>query len=241
MKAKRHAATAPVPPLLNYLLRDEGLGTRDKVHVGRAIPRIAVLLGVPVTDIPYTLTPEWAARIRAVLPQLRAMRSRKLSTLQRMQAQDPVLPLAPDPVAPLVPDPVAPAQPVDLSALRAEIAAEMAGQFDERVQQAADARVAERTARLDRWEQELTDLQLRLRARQASVVELMSLEEFQIVRSVLHPDRAPPDRVEKYARAFQIFARLEATVNWNLPASALRACGWELGAPFRRNGGRVLP
>jgi hypothetical protein len=187
---------------------------------------------VQMTEIPYTLTPEWDARIRVVLPRLRELRGVHISQLRQLSA-----PLIPESQAPST---VTPEQlDAQLQLARAEMLVQMQAQFDERVQRAADARVAERTTRLDSWEQELRDLELRLRARSASVVELMSYEEFQIIRSVLHPDRAPPDRVEKYARAFQIFARLEGTVNPNLPPSALRACGWEHLAPFRRNGARV--
>lgn len=220
-------------PLLSYMLTDAGVKVPNNGQVGRLIDRLALLLGVHPADIPYTLTPEWDARIREVLPQLRDFHR---MTLPKMRRQLPLLARAPAPAP--VPQEQLDAQ---LRTARAEMLAQLQAQFDERVRQEADARVAARTAKLDRWEQDLQELELRLRARSASVVELMSYEEFQIVRSVLHPDRAPPDRAEKYARAFQIFARLEGSVNRNLPADALRKLGWEHMAPFRRNGARVSP
>jgi hypothetical protein len=210
--------------LLRHLLIDEGaMRPTFNADLSPSLRRLARLLGVARTDIPYTLTPEWEQRIRVVLPQLIEQRQRAVSRWRKHSPR------------------MHPETEAHLDAVRAEVTAQLQAQFDERVQQAADARVAERTARLDRWEQELRELELRLRARQATVVELMSYEEFQLIRSVLHPDRAPADRADKYARAFQIFQRLEATANPNSSAAVLRQCGWEHLAPFRRNGARAAP
>ena len=218
-------------PLLSHWLLDQGVPLPKNGQVARIMDAIAALLGVHAADIPYTMTPEWEERLRPILPQLHGLRGVRLRRVRR-QLRRMVHPPAPVPQDQL---------DAQLQVARAEMVAQLQAQFAEQVQLAADARVAERTAKLDSWEQELRDLELRLRARSASVVELMSYEEFQIIRSVLHPDRAPPERAEKYARAFQIFQRLEGSANPNLPPAALRACGWEHLAPFRRNGARAAP
>lgn len=41
---------------------------------------------------------------------------------------------------------------------------------------------------------------------------LMSQEEFRLIRGCLHPDRAPEGRRDQFARAFDIFIRLERSV-----------------------------
>jgi hypothetical protein len=60
----------------------------------------------------------------------------------------------------------------------------------------------------------------------------MTMEEFQLVRNCLHPDRAPEGKRDRYTRAFDIFNRLEKTVNTKAPLSILRRHGWEKASPF---------
>lgn len=60
----------------------------------------------------------------------------------------------------------------------------------------------------------------------------MTMDEFKLVRSCLHPDRAPEDQRDKFNKAFSIFNRLEKTVNTKAPISILRRHGWEKASPF---------
>lgn len=62
----------------------------------------------------------------------------------------------------------------------------------------------------------------------------MTMDEFKLVRSCLHPDRAPEDRRERFDKAFTIFNRLEKTVNTKAPISILRRHGWEKASPFHK-------
>jgi hypothetical protein len=60
----------------------------------------------------------------------------------------------------------------------------------------------------------------------------MTMEEFQLVRNCLHPDRVPEDRKERFTKAFGIFDRLQKTVNTKKPIEALRRNGWEKVSPY---------
>jgi hypothetical protein len=63
----------------------------------------------------------------------------------------------------------------------------------------------------------------------------MTQEEFQLVRNCLHPDRAPEDRRDRFTKAFNIFNRLEKTVNTKAPIAVLRRHGWEKVSPFHKS------
>jgi len=63
----------------------------------------------------------------------------------------------------------------------------------------------------------------------------MTMEEFQLIRNCLHPDRAPDDKRDRYNKAFDIFNRLEKTVNTRKPISVLRNNGWEKASPFYKS------
>jgi hypothetical protein len=112
--------------------------------------------------------------------------------------------------------------------------AKLRAQFWDQVRHQVNAELTERKAQLDSLEQNLNDTHARLEARLASVVALLSYEEYCLVRSCLHPDRAPADRVERFTAAFQIFQRFEATANPKLPIAYLRRCGWDHISPYRR-------
>ena len=48
------------------------------------------------------------------------------------------------------------------------------------------------------------------------VKAFMTPEEFKLIRSCLHPDQAPEKKKERYAKAFNIFLRLEETTGENI-------------------------
>lgn len=125
----------------------------------------------------------------------------------------------------------------DKTTADASIAREIAklrAQFWDQVRHQVNAELTERRAQLDALEQKLNDTHARLHARLASVVALLSYDEYCLVRNCLHPDRAPADRVQRFTAAFQIFQRLEATANPKLPIAYLRRCGWDHISPYRR-------
>ena len=62
----------------------------------------------------------------------------------------------------------------------------------------------------------------------------MTQDEFKLVLSCLHPDKQPEEMRSRYDRAFQIFKRLEKTVNTKLPIAELRRRGWERVSPFSK-------
>lgn len=53
----------------------------------------------------------------------------------------------------------------------------------------------------------------------------MTHDEFLLIRSCLHPDRHP-DQQEKFGKAFEVFNRLEQTVNTKAPLAHLEKRGW---------------
>ena len=55
---------------------------------------------------------------------------------------------------------------------------------------------------------------------------LMTEEEYRLIRGCLHPDRAPEDRKAAFGKAFDIFTRLEKSVNRDMPAKLRNQRGW---------------
>jgi hypothetical protein len=53
----------------------------------------------------------------------------------------------------------------------------------------------------------------------------MTHDEFLLIRSCLHPDRHP-DQPDKFGKAFEVFNRLEQTVNTKAPIAHLDKRGW---------------
>lgn len=203
--------------LLSHFLQDAGIINRaGVVHLQRVRARVAKFLGVTLADVPMVLTPEWVARISTILPQLDEQRRANLAKWGRAQVRTDASVKA------------------ELDRAIAAACAELQAQFETQVAAQVSARVAERVAHLNARKQALDDLEVRRRARLASVVELLSFDEYRLVRSCLHPDRAPPDRVERFTEAFAIFQRFEAAANAALPVADLRARGWDHIAPYRR-------
>ena len=112
-------------------------------------------------------------------------------------------------------------------ALAARIAVEVADmqrQFEEQLREAKE----QLAVKLEEAEAErAAAFQYRL-----GVDSHMTMDEFKLVRSCLHPDRAPEEQRDKFNRAFQIFNRLEKTVNTKAPISILRRHGWEKVSPY---------
>jgi hypothetical protein len=60
----------------------------------------------------------------------------------------------------------------------------------------------------------------------------MTQDEYKSILGLLHPDRHPPEFQERANRAFDVFRRLEKTVNDKLPIAVLRTRGWEQKSPY---------
>jgi len=115
--------------------------------------------------------------------------------------------------------------------------AEMNLEFEK---QLADA-IKKKTAELDRLIKDAKlDRQLAKAERDAAIEyrkgidSHMTMDEFKLVRGCLHPDRQPDDMKDRFGRAFDIFTRLEKTVNNHLPISELKKRGWASVSPFAK-------
>jgi len=73
--------------------------------------------------------------------------------------------------------------------------------------------------------------QLRYEKLVAGFHTIMTLDQFKLVRSCLHPDRTDI-QTRKLSEAFAIFNKLEQCVNKKLPIAILRRHGWETYSPF---------
>lgn len=73
---------------------------------------------------------------------------------------------------------------------------------------------------------EIEEEQQRIKAVSQGLTAFMSQEEFKLIRGLLHPDRHS-DESERYKRAFEIFNRLQSTINPNIPIAVLRKRGWD--------------
>jgi hypothetical protein len=99
-------------------------------------------------------------------------------------------------------------------------------ELEQRVEVRVNKELAEQRGILSKFEDEAREKDARLDAALASVDRFMTEDEFRLILNCLHPDRAPEDRRERFNRAFQVFKRLEAGINPNLPISVLRERGW---------------
>lgn len=107
--------------------------------------------------------------------------------------------------------------------LQAEYTAEVVAKVEERLKDLR-AQLEEElaAARLER---------LRYEGLNTKFHTILTLDQFKLVRSCLHPDRTDIQK-SKLNEAFAIFNRLEKCVNKNLPIAELRRTGWETLSPF---------
>jgi hypothetical protein len=84
--------------------------------------------------------------------------------------------------------------------------------------------IAEKKQALAAYEDSLTK-------RATSITTIMTEAEYKLVRGCLHPDRQPEELRDRFGKAFDIFSRLDQTVNIAAPIDWLRKYGWEKRSP----------
>jgi hypothetical protein len=100
--------------------------------------------------------------------------------------------------------------------------------FNAAVQSQVDERLAVEREKLSKAKLAAEEVLIRNRALGERINALMTEDEFDLIRGLLHPDRHPEDRQERFARAFQIFSALRLNIDRNMPIDALRAQGWTI-------------
>lgn len=114
-------------------------------------------------------------------------------------------------------------------AVRAHVTAELEPQIEAEVQRRVVKErdeLAELRKTLYRLQEEAQADRDRARELRTNLDGLMTEEEYRLVRGCLHPDRAPEDRRQQFGKAFDIFTRLEKSVNRDMPIKLRRQHGW---------------
>ena len=99
-------------------------------------------------------------------------------------------------------------------------------EYSSEVDHAAKERMKAERAKIHQIEQEARAEKERLKGLRMNLDGLMTEDEYRLIRGCLHPDRAPEDRRDQFSRAFNIFSRLEQSVNRDMPAELRRERGW---------------
>lgn len=107
-----------------------------------------------------------------------------------------------------------------------DVVRDLKHEFENEVDHVAKERMKEQRARVHQLEKEAREEKERLKALRMNLDGLMTEEEYRLIRGCLHPDRAPAEKKEQFGRAFEIFTRLEKTVNRDMPAELRRERGW---------------
>lgn len=114
-------------------------------------------------------------------------------------------------------------------AVRAFVAAEVEPQIEAEVKRRVTQEreeLASLRAKLRATEREAHEERDRARELRMNLDGLMTEEEYRLIRGCLHPDRAQEDRKPTFGRAFDIFSRLEKSVNRDMPAELRKQRGW---------------
>lgn len=98
--------------------------------------------------------------------------------------------------------------------------------FEKEVHHVAQERVKEQRERLQTMQKELDAELERARNLRQNLDGLMTEEEYRLIRGCLHPDKAPEDRRQTFGKAFEVFTRLEKSVNREMPQKLRKARGW---------------
>ncbi len=98
--------------------------------------------------------------------------------------------------------------------------------FETEVEHVVRERLKDQRERLTAREKEVLAERERVRELRTNLDGLMTEEEYRLVRGCLHPDRAPEDRRQQFGKAFDIFTRLEKSVNRDMPIKLRRQHGW---------------
>ena len=114
-------------------------------------------------------------------------------------------------------------------AVRAFVAAEVEPQIEAEVQRRVTqereelARIRAKLNAIEKETKEELEIAQNLRM---NLDGLMTEEEYRLIRGCLHPDRAEEELKPKFGRAFDIFSRLEKSVNRDMPAKLRKQRGW---------------
>lgn len=98
--------------------------------------------------------------------------------------------------------------------------------FETEVEHVVKERLKQQREKLLALEKEAQEERDRARALRMNLDGLMTEEEYRLIRGCLHPDRAPEDRKASFGKAFDIFTRLEKSVNRDMPAKLRNQRGW---------------
>ena len=107
-----------------------------------------------------------------------------------------------------------------------QVISELRHEFEKEVEHVVKERLKAQRERLNNMEKETKEELERARNLRMNLDGLMTEEEYKLVRSCLHPDRAPEDRKQLFNKAFDIFNRLEKSVNRDMPIQLRRQRGW---------------
>lgn len=107
-----------------------------------------------------------------------------------------------------------------------QVVADLRHDFETEVEHVLQDRLKAQRERLHKLEKEAQEERDRARNLRMNLDGLMTEEEYRLVRSCLHPDRAPEDRKTQFTKAFDIFTRLEKSVNRDMPAELRKQRGW---------------
>ena len=107
------------------------------------------------------------------------------------------------------------------------LAAEFAYEVRREARKLFDAELATERERVEKMEQEMRQHVADWKAKSTKIDYMMTQEEFKLIRSCLHPDKQPEELRKRFGKAFEVFNRLEKTVNAKAPIAELRARGWE--------------
>lgn len=98
--------------------------------------------------------------------------------------------------------------------------------FEKEVHHHAQESTKQQRERLLSMEKEAKEELERARYLRMNLDGLMSEDEYRLIRGCLHPDRISEDRRQQFAKAFEIFTRLEKSVNKEMPEKLRNARGW---------------
>lgn len=98
--------------------------------------------------------------------------------------------------------------------------------FEKEVHHHAQESTKQQRERLISMEKEAQEELERARYLRMNLDGLMSEDEYRLIRGCLHPDRISEDRRQQFAKAFEVFTRLEKSVNKEMPEKLRNARGW---------------
>ena len=107
-----------------------------------------------------------------------------------------------------------------------QVVSDLRHDFETEVEHVVKERLKQQRDRLHALEKEAQEERDQARALRMNLDGLMTEEEYRTIRGCLHPDRAPEDRKQVFGKAFDIFTRLEKSVNRDMPDKLRNQRGW---------------